>query len=220
MAKTLTNFLTYIKYDFKRDDKDTEITQALNDTIRSLANMKALEGRKFTSYIATTADQEDYPLPTSKAHIIHPVRYIEASDKEDGYSLEKLSREEWTKRYINPNNSTPANISTGAPVAYCIYENAIHLGPVPDKSTYLIEMDWSKIPTAQAAGGDIQELGEEWEEVIKWGVLFRLYAALGLDDEAAKWKALFEDDKQGFPALLRNEEANTGKMEAVEYRDL
>jgi hypothetical protein len=220
MAKTLSQFLTYVIYDFKRDDKNTEITQAYNDTIRHLSSYKALEGRKFTSYIVTTADREDYVLPTTLSRLLHPIRIVESTTIENGYALNKLSREEWTKRYINPNNATAANITTSMPVDYCIYENAIHLGPVPDKSTYVLEIDWARISTIQAGNSDLQELGEEWEEIIKWGTLFRLYAGMGMDDEAAKWKMLYQDQELGYPYLIKKEDDNTQAMGRTVYRDL
>lgn len=220
MAKTLTQFLTYIKYDFKRDDKDTEITQAYNDTLRHLSGFKALEGRKFTSYITTTIGREDYVLPTTYSRVLHPVRIIEATTLDNGYPLNKISREEYAKRYINPNIVDSTVLSKSMPVDYCIYENAIHVGPIPDKATYVLEIDWARISTAQAAGSDLQELGEEWEEVIKWGTLFRLYAGLGLDDEAAKWKILYQDPELGYPYLMKKQDDNTETFGKVVYNDL
>lgn len=220
MAKTLALFLTYVKADFKRDDKDTEITQAYNDTIRHLSSLKGLEGRKFTSYIATSIGREDYALPEGTIHIFHPVRFVEGVSLENGYSMNKMSREEWTALYINPNNSTVASITKGMPKDYCVYQKALHVGPIPDKATYIIEIDWAKIATAQAADSDIQELGENWEEVIKWGTLFRLYAGMGLDDEAKKWFDLYRDNDLGYPYLLRQEGGQTEKMGTVEFRDI
>lgn len=220
MAKTLAQFLTYVKLDFKRDDKDTEITQAYNDTIRHLSGLKGLEGRKFTSYITTTVGQEDYALPEGAIHIFHPARFVEGVAIENGYTLNKLSREEWTAKYINPNNSTLANITKGMPTDYCIYEKAVHIGPLPDKATYIIEIDWAKIATTQSANSDIQELGENWEEIIKWGTLFRVYAGMGFDDEATKWFDLYGNEKVGYPYLIAQEKDRTEKMGTIEFRDI
>jgi len=218
MAKTLTQFLTYIRYDFKRDDKDPEITQAYNDTIRHLSGYKALEGRKFTSYINTTVGREDYVLPSTLSHILHPVRIIESTTEDNGYPLNKLSRAEWTDRYINPNIATV--LSKSMPVDYCIYQNSIQVGPIPDKATYVLEIDWARARTVAAIDSDLQELGEDWEEVIKWGTLFRLYAGMGMDDEAGKWKILYQDPELGYPYLMKKEDDNTQAMGKTVYRDL
>jgi len=220
MAKTLAQFLTYIKYDFKRDDKDTELVQAYNDTIRHLSSLKDLEGRRFTSYVTTTAGREDYVLPTSSSRLLHPIRILEGDQLDNGYPLNHLSREEWTARYINPNNPDTTKISKSMPIDYCVYENAIHLGPVPDLSTYIIEIDWARISTVQSADSDLQELGEEWEEIIKWGTLFRVYAGMGIDDEAAKWKLLYQDSELGYPNLMNKQDDNSGVMGKVKFNDL
>jgi len=220
MAKTYSGFLTYVKYDFKRDDKDTEIIQAYNDTIRHLSGLKPLEGRKFTSYITLTAGREDYVLPTTLDHLIHPVRIIEAANLRSGYPLNHITRQAWSAKYPNPNTTDTTVLTKSMPVDYCVYENSIHTGPVPDLSTYVLEIDWARISTTQAAASDVQPLGESWEEVIKWGTLFRLYAGLGLDDESSKWLALYKSDDLGYPYLMKREDSNTGAMGTVQYNDL
>jgi hypothetical protein len=220
MAKTLAQFLTYVCYDFKRDDKNTEIIQAYNDTIRQISNLEALEAVKFQSWIPTVVGQEDYPLPSSKCHVIHPIRIIEGAAIDNGYPLEQISKQEYSRRYPNVNTSDTSILSKSMPVDYCIYSNSILLGPVPDKATYIIELDWAKLTTLQAADIDVQELGEDWEEVIKWGTLFRLYKALGLDDQAAAYMNLFQSEDLGYPALLRKEKNQTSVMGTVKFRDL
>jgi len=220
MAKNFTQFMTYIKQDFKRDDKDTEMAQAYNDTIRHISNLNTLEGLSFTSYMFTVVGQEDYPLPTTdntamRVHVIHPLRIIESTTLENGYSLNKLDRQDWTKMYINPNNADLTKMTKAMPTDYCIFSNAIHVGPVPDKATYVIEIDWAKLSDIQAAGSDYQPLGETWQEVIKWGTLFRLYAAMGMDSEASKYALLYKDQDFGYPYLVRMEGDRTNKMGTV-----
>jgi len=46
---TRLEFYTYITNAFKRTDKDTEIYQAYNDTLKHLSNLQPLIGRKFVS---------------------------------------------------------------------------------------------------------------------------------------------------------------------------
>jgi hypothetical protein len=220
MGKTYADFLTYVKYDFKRDDKDTEIIQAYNDTIRHLSGLKPLEGRKFTSWIPSVVGREDYVLPSTLIHLIHPIRIIEGAALDSGYPLNQLSRQDWSERYPNPNITDTSALSKGMPVDYCVYEGAIHVGPVPDLATYIFEIDWTKISTTQAAVSDIQPLGEDWEEVIKWGTLFRIYAGMGMDDEAAKWLGFYRDEKMGWPYLMEKEDNSIKVMGTVKYRDL
>lgn len=219
MAKNRLQFLTYVKYDFKRDDKDTEIIQAYNDTLRHLTNLRPFEGLKFMSYILTIVRQPDYPLPSNKCHIIHPVRCIKSISSTRGYAMNKRSREEFMEMYPNL-KATGTEIHIAQPTDYNIYSNQLWVGPLPDLATYLLEMDWAKKSTEQAASADIQELGEEWEEIIKWGTLARLFEGLGLSTEADRFWGLYRDDEFGYPLLVRKDEDQTEKMEAVENNDL
>ena len=143
------------------------------------------------------------------------MRIIESTTLENGYPLNKRTREVWASMFVNPNNADTSKISKSMPTDYCIFSNAIHLGPVPDKDTYVIEMDWTKLSTIQENPPDLQPLGEAWEEVIKWGTLFRLYTALGLDTEASKYALLYKDPEFGYPYLTRQEDDRTKKMGTV-----
>ncbi len=218
MARTRAQFLTYIKYDFKRTDKDTEIYVAYNETIRHIGNMKGTEGLKFQSWINTVAAQEDYPLPSNKCHVFKPVRIIESATVNRGYPLNMMSKADFSERYPNPNASDTSSHSKRMPVDACIYSNSILVGPLPDLATYIIELDWARIPSSQDAASDIQPIGEDWEEVMKFGVLFRLFTALGMDEEAAKYYNLYKDDDLGYPHLIRKFEDQEESMEKTKYK--
>lgn len=219
MAKNRSEFLTYVKLDFKRDDKDTEIIQAYNDTIKHLGNLEGVEGLKFQSWIYTVADQEDYPLPSRNCHIFHPIRCIKGISDSSGYPMNKMSKEDFSERYPNPNAADTSSIPKSQPVDYTIYSNQLSVGPLPDLATYILEIDWAKIPTSQDADSDTQELGEEWEEVIKWGTLARLYEGMGLTAEADRFWTLYTQDDLGYPALIKKYQDKEESMGKVEYRD-
>ena len=220
MAKTRSEFYTYVLADFKRDDKETEVYQAYNDTIKHISNMKGMSGFKYQSWIPMVADQEDYPLPSNKCHIFHPIRYIESTNSSRGYPLRKIGKEEFSAMYHNPNASNTSELTKGEPQVYCIYSNSILVGPLPDVATYILELDWAKQATSQDAASDLNELGSDWEEVIKFGTLMRLYIGLGLDAEAAKFKGLYEDEALGYPRLIEKEEEQEETMDNVENNAL
>jgi len=215
MARTRLQFYNYILRTFKRDDKDTEIYESYNETIRFLANKMPVGNLKYQSYITTTVAQEDYPLPASNCHIIHPVRFIKSSSQDSGYPLNKLTKEAFSARYPNPNISDTDNLNTHEPVDYCIYSGSLLVGPAPDKATYILEVDWAKTPTSQDADSDLQELGEDWEEVLKWGTLARLYEGIGLQAEADRFWLLFRDDEIGYPMLIRKEKDREDKSVTI-----
>jgi len=195
----LSSFKTYVKYDFKRTDKDTELVQAYNDSIVHVSILIPNSVYKYQSYVATVTSREEYPIPATALHIIHPARLLDGSASSDsGTILEHIDKQTYDIRETNPNRTSPA---TGRPNAYTIFAGAYLLSPIPDKSTYLLEIDWTKKPTALSADADAPALGSEWDEVLKWMTLDRLFAGLGLYDEANYWRGKYEDS-QGNPVGL------------------
>jgi len=199
----LTNFKTYVKYDFKRTDKDTELVQAYNDSIIAVAATMPHGAYKYQSYLPLVARQEDYPLPSDQMHLIHPVKLMEGSAATDsGYALNQLTKQEYDELYPNPNRTTPP--ITGTPADYCIYSGSILVGPLPDVgTTELLEIDWTKVPTDQSGGSDTPALPDYWREVLKQMTLARLYAGMGQIEEAAFWRSQYEDQYGNPVGLFR-----------------
>lgn len=188
----LSNFKTYVKRDFKRTDKDTEIVQAYNDMIIWVASIIPHGNYKFQSYVALVNGQEDYPLPSNLMHLIHPIKFLEGSGTNDsGYPLDHITKEEYDLLFPNPNRTSPTD--KGKPTVYAMFSRSILLGPIPDSANYLLEIDWSKRPTALSADSDTSSLGSEWDEVFKWGTLERVYAGMSMFEEANYWAGLYRD---------------------------
>lgn len=204
--------VSYIKTDFKRENEDSRILQALNDMIMYIAIRIPHSNYKFQSYANTTVGQEDYPLPDTILHLIHPIRLLEGSTTNDqGFVLKHITKEKYDELEPNPNRVNP---STSQPFYYTIFSRSILLTPIPDKSTYLMEINWAKKPTALSADTDMHSLGSEWDEVIKWGALFRCYSGIGLFDEAEFYRSKYENmnnDPTGiFKILLEKEREYEG----------
>jgi len=188
---TLSAFKTYVRQNFKRTDKDTELVQAYNDMITWVAVRMPVGNYKFQAWINTVVGQEDYPVPTNAIHVFHPIRLLDgAASGDSGFQLEKLTKEEYDLREPNPNRTDP---STGSPEAYTIFSRSILLTPIPDSIEYLIEINWSKRPTALSADADLPGLGAEWDEVLRQGTLERLYESVGMLQEAQYWAAKYRD---------------------------
>lgn len=185
----LSSFKTYVKYDFKRTDKDTEMVQAYNDMINWVSLRMPHSGYKYQSYINTSVGVEDYGLPSTAIHVIHPLKLIIGTGSSDtGYPMDHISKQEYDHIEPNPNRSSPAK---GRPSKYTIFDRCILVTPIPDVATYLIELAWARRKTTLSADADLPELGSEWDEVYKWGVLERLYAGMGQLEEAAFWGAKY-----------------------------
>jgi len=134
--------------------------------------------------------------------------------------MNKRERSVFMEMYPNQKSTDPTQIARGMPTDYCIYSDMIWIGPLPDRATYILEADWAKKVTSQDYNSDIHELGDEWDEIIKWGTLARLYEDIGLAQEADRYWILYRHEELGYPALMDKEEAQSDKMEAVDNRDL
>lgn len=182
---TLANFLTYVKLDFKRQDKDTELTQHYNDMINWVSVQMPHSGYKFQSYVNTTVGVEDYPVPENLIYLMHPIRFLlGAGSGDEGYPMDHVSKQEYDALESNPNRTNPPK---GRPRAYTLYNRRILVTPIPDLATYLFEINWTKRAVPLSATTDIPNLGSEWDEVLKQGTLARTYAGLGMLEESLFW---------------------------------
>ena len=181
----LSEFKAYVKRDLKREDKDTEIVQAYNDMIFWLMTKMPSGNYKFQKYVTTTSGVEDYELPCDMIHLMHPIKLILGSGATDsGVPLTRLSKEEYDVIEPNPNRATP---TLGRPSGYCIYSRSILLTPVPDASDYILELNVTIRPAALSLDAESPAVHAEWDEVLKQGVLERVYAGMGMIEESKFW---------------------------------
>ena len=199
------NFLAYIKRDFKRTDKDTEILQAYNDSILDVSTRIPHNGYKYQSWLPLIERQEDYPYPGATMHLLHPLRLLEGNGANDtGWPLNLISKAEYDIRYPNPNRTD--SVDTGIPKDYCCYGGGFLVGPVPDSVAgggYILETSWCKIPVDLSGDSDIPALEDSWREVLKWMTLERLYSGMEIFQTAAFYKAKYEDSVGEPIGLLR-----------------
>jgi hypothetical protein len=193
----LSTFLTYVKNDFKRTDKDTELTQFYNDSILAVAIKMPHNGYKYRSFAPLVAEQYGYTLPTGVVHFLHPVRYLEGSGSSDrGWQLNHITKREYDERYINIDRTDP---STSQPVDYTIFAGCIMIGPMISDTEVangaLLEIDWTKQPTDLVADSDIPDLEDTWREVLKLMTLARAYESIGMTEEGRYWRSRYEDER-------------------------
>lgn len=187
----LSDFILYVKRDFKRTDKDSEILQAYNDMIKWLSIKMPIGDYKYQSYVTTTRGVEDYETPCDMMHLYHPIRLLDGNNTVDsGFPLHHWTKNEYDFKEPNPNRDNPP---LGRPSGYTVWSRSILLTPVPDLATYILEINWSKRPVAQANATDVPLLGSEYDEVLKWGTLERLYAGMQRYDEAVYWGSKIHD---------------------------
>ncbi len=197
----LSDFKAYVLRDFKRTDKDVELVQAYNDMIKWISVKMPIGDYKFQSYVPTSIGIEDYELPCDLLHLFHPIKLIDGANLLGGYPLEHISKNDYDIREPNPNGSNPA---LSKPSAYTVWSRSILLTPVPDLATYVMEINWGKRPVNQVVNADTPSLGNEYDEVLKWGTLERLYAGMQRYDEAVYWGSKFHDADDKPSGALRD----------------
>ena len=174
----LSEFVDYVQTYAKRPDKEAEIIQAYNDMIMWIAAQMPHSGYKYQSYINTRDGVEDYALPNNMLHLIHPIRLLLGTGSGDsGYPLDHITKQGYDLIEPNPNRTNPPK---GRPSKYTVYSRSLLLIPIPDRDTYLLEINRSKRSVDMSVDTETPALGPEWEEVLLHGTLERIYAGMGM----------------------------------------
>lgn len=183
-------FRNYVVREFKRTDKDTEIYEATSDTVREIRRRFPAEDdqteQNTTDTIGTLGEfkldlEDDFGLQINDVVLV-----------DDDYScpLNKLSKAEYDRKYPDQTGDSANN---GIPEDYCIYQKKIYLGPHPDKVTYLYRINFS----ADDAANIVEESTSVpyvrlYREIVRDGVLKRLYKLLNRSDLAEYYSGKFE----------------------------
>jgi hypothetical protein len=192
---TRGDFIDYVIRTLKRDDKETELIDALHSIIRDISARHSFQVLRRQEYVPLRAQQEDYPFPVEMQHWHQPVRILQGQESNaDGYVLKQIGKEEYDSLEPNPNRTNP---SGSDPYAFCIFQNAFLLTSIPtathEAAAWRIEINCGVFPTIPTADDqDAHPFGQTWDETLKWGILHRIYSDLGLNDEAEKWGSYYE----------------------------
>lgn len=179
----------YIVNTFIRTDKDTQIYEAITDTIRDMRRRFGYDEDKTetVSLGISTIGQYQINLPADFGRLISDIRMI---DGIQSYTLNKLSKLEFDELYPNPQAS---NVYLSRPEDACIFAGQILLGPVPDSLSYTYGLSYSVEDSVDITSGTaVVPFSRLYRETVKSGSLFRLFRDLGNDQEAGKWAGVYE----------------------------
>ena len=162
----------YVVRTFKRTDKTEEVYDAITDTLVDMCERVAFEENKVEGYTASGISVlGDYKidLPSNFGRLIGDVRW---SDGDLSWTLKKLSKQQFNEMFPDPDGNEPID---GKPTHYCIFGKQILMGPVPDDTTYIYMLDYSKFLDAKvnATTSDVM-FSDNARECIKFGSLARL----------------------------------------------
>jgi len=210
---TGSEFYNYIVNVFKRTDKETEVYEAITDIIMEIKLKFAFEDYKVESYTQAISALGDYKLtlPTNFQHLIGKVRCYDDNGMER--ILTKRTKETFDRLYPNPHAS---DVNTNVPRDFCIFSGQILLGDVPDSTDYYYEFSYSSEDGTVITAATVEvPFTDKYRKTLRQLVLGELYANLGYDQEALKWKGLGD---QGLAEIMASETYNVDATENVDYQ--
>jgi len=208
---TRTEFLTYIKRTFKREDKDTELIDALNDTLYDMSTRYDFQVSQTETEITLNDSDYKYDYPSGYAFLISNLKYIDSGG--GGRTLNQLTKEQFDDKYPDISSS---NADKGDPIDYTIYGNEIFIAPyLQTVTTQKLYISGSNV-ASELGESDSPDYEDRFREVIKFGTLYRAYSDLDLDDKAAKYKNLYDE---GMEKMINIDDKKGNGIEQV-YMDL
>jgi hypothetical protein len=200
------SFLAYVKQVLKRTDKDTVVYTATEDTVMDMRSRMLSDNYSYTATTPSgTLAVGDYKLsvPSDFGHLIGDITIRDAETDTVYNPAKRLSKEEYDEIYSQNLSATVSKRLTGVPLHYCYFGREIWLGPAVDKTTYEFTINYTTedVPTITGATAEVQ-FTDQFREVVRAGVLFRVYFELGFTQEASNWASAYEG---GIQKIIEND---------------
>lgn len=189
---TGANFSAYVLRVFKRTNYSTEVYEAITDALRDMKRRfdydEAKTEKDTTDTISVLGDYR-IALEGDFGHFLSAVVLIDGTF---GYTLNKISKKEYDRKYTGFGTSASAR---GRPKDFCIFGENILLGPVPDQTSYVYKQSYADSDLASYDSDSVSiPFTNKFRETTRWGTLQRLYSdILKNDDQAAKFGTLYEN---------------------------
>ena len=209
---------TYVLNKFKRTDKDTELYQATTDIIADMRLQFDSEDYKDEAYTAGISTLGEYKmaLPSDFGHIIGVVSLIDSATNQEYDPLVKISKEEYDSR--TSDRLLTSNQNFGIPESFCIYGKELFISPVPDKTTYRYQINYTTEDFAEIASSTTSvPFSDRYRNVLRCGVLAELYDGMENFDEANYWRTMYT---AGLLKIKQNDDDNVQDDESVCYRGI
>lgn len=198
-----------------RDDFDTEVYEALTDTIMELDQIfDSFDEREVeTASTDTIAVLGDYKINTEVDHgNLLGVRLLDGT--KFGRRLTQVSKTTFDLLIPNPSNTAYRNY----PEYFCRFAGQIQIGPIPDKTTYVYELAYSKRLAAPitAATSEVP-YSAQYREVLKDGTLWRVFDNLKIYDVADRFGLKFTAGKA---RITKHESKEQDGARCMPYQDI
>lgn len=208
---------TYCLAILKRTDKSTEVYQSITDTVRDMRLRFRSEDFKSinTALAISTIGNYSAALPSDFGHLIGDVMMKETASDEDYLSLNKISIEEYNRKYSSRFNTAVGNKDTGIPYDYCIFGGNLLVGPPVDKTTYEFRFAYSTEDEVEinSATSNVP-FTDRYRKTVRYGVLKEMYLLMENYEEADLWSKLYEID---LAKIIENDNQNVKDNLPIKY---
>lgn len=195
-----------------RDDMDTELYDALTDTILEMEQLFDFAERQTETISTDTIDTlGDYKIDI-EADFGNLISIV-LIDGTFSQRLVKTSKALYDILYPNPGDDQVRAF----PYRYSLFGRQLLIGPAPDKITYEYRMAYSqRLTTAVDASTDPVPFSAEYREVLKDGTLARLFENVGKTDRADRFAVKYAG---GVGRITAKERRDRGGAGYVAYND-
>ena len=183
-------FYTYVLKYFKRDDKETESYQAMTDVVRDIRLRIVSNLDKTTNVTATQATNSySLALPTGYGHLVSDPLVEDTSSSDVYPPLVKMERQAFNEQF--PDLTTLAY--AGRPQYYTVFGDNIIYAPATDRATYRFRIDYTPYGSTEIVSGTADvPFSERYREIVRYGVLQRLYEGMQNYTDAAQAQQAYE----------------------------
>jgi hypothetical protein len=221
---TGSELLTYVKRQFKRTDKDSELYECMTDTIvdmrlRMVSDDYAIISTTLAADPSAVDGAYMLTLPTDFGHLtVDNVLVRDTASDQDYDPLNKISKSEYDQQYAQVYLSDVGKRNTGVPCDFALYGGKLYIGPAMDSANWEFKINYTTSGLTEVTSStDPVPFATKYREVMRDGVLARMYKILENFDEASVWQNAYE---LGIIKITNNDNYNRADRSGIAYGGL
>ena len=210
-------FRNYVVRKFIRTDKDDELYEATTDMIADMRiqfNSEDYKEEAYSSGISTIGEYK-LGLPSDFGHIIGNISVIDTNTDEEEQVLRKISKDKYDEMYPERLLTDTGKMDLDTPIHYCIFAKQIYVGPVPDKTTYRYQFNYTTEDYTEITSvTDPVPFTDKYRNYLRAGVLAELYDGMENYEESSYWRNMY---LQGLSKIVVNDTENIADSDQVVF---
>lgn len=198
---------TYILREFLRTNKETEAYDAITDTVFDIwrtVNTSVYDGKRAYNTVAISDGDYIVNLPDDFGYFVSGVLVEDTASTDDVYTLTKLSFDIFQEKF----QDLTTTLDTDVPEYYAILGDTVYFAPAFDDSTYRVLFTYAQFPTTSFTSATANvPFSDRHREIIKNGVIARLYKGLQNYPDAAEYFSLYQAGKRDLEMFLNKQDS-------------